>query len=265
MARDGAEAQRAILYTVGLDGVRTVCARWAGPFADTGDTLEQVEERALRQANLLGGVHTFLLELRTLDDVVLGTEFFRVGAENFGNTERSLLSEPANDGGRMAQMMRHNEALMKGATLSFRETTAALLRDRELTGRRAEFLEEKYMKALEVVSSVVMHQHEHEIGLIKAKGNAAAKEKVVEKVAGLIPEVLASFVSGKTGQAANGAAIAAKGLFSSISGEQMQAILGALDDGQRLQLIGLMKRLAAENEGVESPPNKANGDARATH
>lgn len=263
VTREAAHAARATLYTVGLDGVRTLCARWPGPFADLAELVEQVEERALRQANTLGGVHNFMFELHDASGQPIGCEVFRVGAENFGDSSRSMLSEPANEGGLVAQLMRHNEAIMHGHTKGFQQTTATLLKDREITARRAEFVEEKYMKGLELFMSAVMGERAHEIELLKANANAQVKGELVKRVAGLIPEVLASFVSGKTGQAANGAAIAAKGLFSTLTQDQMQAILGALDQGQQLQLIGLMKRLAAEAEGKPQPQH--GGGANGAH
>lgn len=237
------------LYTVGLDGVRTLCLAWPGPFEDVNDLIEQVEARALRQANALGGVHAFQLELVDSAGAALGTEFFRVSAEAFSDG-RSIVSEPANEGGLVAQMMRHTEAIMRTGVTGNEKTLQAAHKMLEQTSKRAEFAEGKFLDMLTVVHNLMVGERETQVELVKATARAKATEQIGAKIAGLIPQLSAAFLSGHAGPTggAHAAALLAKDLFSSITREQLQGILGPLRPEQQAAFFSLMKVLAAEHE-----------------
>jgi hypothetical protein len=254
------------LYTVGLDGVRTPCLTWPGPFDDPLELVEQVEARALRQANALGGVHAFLLELVGPDGAVLGTEFFRVSAESFSDG-RSIISEPANEGGMLAQMMRHNEVVIRTGVQGSEKTLQAAHKMIEQVGKRAEYAEAKFLEMLTTLHSVMTGERETQVAMVKAEARATATKQIAGKIASLIPEISAAFVKGNSGPAgaAHAAAISAKGLFSTITSEQLNGILGHLNVEQQMQLFGLMKRLSAEHEqqaAAEAAPNGGNNGAK---
>lgn len=263
-----ATAFAATLYTVGLDGVRTLCLRWAGPFPDPRELIEQIEERALRQANALGGVHAFQLELSGATGDVLGTEFFRVSAESFADG-RSIVSEPANEGGLVAQAMRHVEAVMKVNVQSTEYGLRSAHKLIEQATRRAEFSEEKMLGMLALVHTMISGERETQVALVRAEARGAATKQIAGKIAMLIPEISAAFLSGNAGPkgAAHAAALRAKSLFSSITKEQLSGILGHLQPEQQMGLFALMKGLAAENEAQqkEEASSAGGGTNGASH
>lgn len=244
-------AHAAVLYTVGLDGVRTPCLRWQGPFGDTAELVEQIEERALRQANALGGVHAFMLELAGADGAVLGTEFFRVSAESF--RDGSIVSEPANEGGVLAQMMRHTEALMKTHVQGGQINLQAAQKMIETSSRRAEFAEAKFLDMLTTVHSILTGERQAQVDLVKAEARAAATKQIGGKIAMLIPEISAAFLSGTAGPkgAAHAAVLRAKNLFSTITPDQLKGILGLLEVEQQGAMLALLAGLAKEHEAEQ--------------
>lgn len=262
--------QSARLFTIGLDGVRTLCKLWQGPFEDMRDLHEEVEERALRQANTLGGVHNFLFEVYDAGGGSLGTEVFRVGAEALEG-ERSMLSEPANEGGVVAQLMRQNEALVrtgvyerKEMTHAFKEVQQAMGKLLSLSHGRAEYAEGKYLEAMQVFQQAIVGEQKHTLELERARGNADAKRQLAEKVSNYIPYVLGAFVkNGPLKNASQATAIGVKNLFESLKQEQIEAILGLMTPEQQRALFTVFQS-AAEAEGPSDPakqpkPNGANG------
>jgi hypothetical protein len=264
LIRSQPAATAATLFTIGLDGHRTVCLRWLGPFADQAELYEQVEERALRQANALGGMHNFMLELVDAKGEQLGTEFFRVGAEGFG--ERSMLAEPANEGGVLAQSMRLTEALARLQVMGSEKNMNAAHKLIDALGRRAEHSETKYLDGIQTIARALAADRASEVEAIKATGNAQAKGVIANKVAALIPQVLASFLSKNAGPQgpAHASALRMKDFTSTLTGEQFESILGVLRPEQQGALAALLSGVHAENvaETAQPTPPTGNGDAR---
>lgn len=257
-----AAALVATLYTIGLQGQRTVCLAWRGPFPDPiDDLIEQVEERALRQANALGGVHAFQLEMADAEGRVLGTEFFRVSAEPMG----SIVAEPANEGGVLAQHMRLLEACFRSQVGGSEKLLHQAIKMMERSDARAVHFEDSYLKALITVGDAIRGEREHELEIRKIEAHGKSKEIVARKIAALLPEVTAGVFNRYGGPqgAAHAAAISAKGLFESIDGEQLQAIMNALRPEQQAGLFALMKRLAKEEEARAAQEPKTEQVAHA--
>lgn len=268
-----AGAQSAKLFTLGLDGHRTLCKRWAGPFEDMRDLHESVEERALRQCNTLGGIHNFCFELYDGAGNALGSEVFRLSAEALEG-DRSMLSEPANEGGVLAQLMRQNEALVrtgvyerKEATVAFREVFGAMQKLVALSHGRSDHAEGKYLEAMQTFHKMITGEQQHTVELEKARGNAEAKRVLAEKVSGYIPLLLGSFVkNGPIRNAGAATAIGVKNLFESLKAEQVEGILALLTPEQQNALIAMVQAA----EVAETPPgatnqSKPNGSNGARH
>lgn len=212
------------------------------------ELLEQVEERALRQANVLGGSHAFLLEAYNDREQVIGSEVFRVTAEILPNGQ-SIVAEPPNEVGAFAQMMRHNEAQARTGVAQFQAYSHAAQRLFDSATKHSASLEGRLQGLLERMEALVLGEYESKIALAKVEADAKLKQAVVERVGNILPEVAGSLMGKVSGTPGAAAAIKAKGAFSSLTGEQLQTILGCLNQDQRIALLGLMKSLAADSEG----------------
>lgn len=248
--RHGATAFAFVLYQVASDGTRVLCDVWKAPFENKAELLEQIEERALRQANVLGGVNTFWVEARDGAERPMGSEIFRVTAEALPGGA-SIATEPSNEGGAFAQMMRHNEALLRATTLGFDKVLGHALKQLDVQGKRADAMEQRHLSSLEILSKVISGERETQLQLAREEASSKMKEKILTRALGVLPEALAGFMGRKPEGAAAAAAMSAKGIFSTLTLEQMQHIMGCLNIEQQAALMGLMKRLAAEEEKQE--------------
>lgn len=259
-------AGSAALYTIGLQGHRTLCTRWA-PLPDEAELIEQIEERALRQANVLGGMHNFMVELYDATGQPLGSEVFRLAAENFGDTSRSLLTEPANEGGIVAMSMRHTEASNRTLVEFAHKVMTGIVKPLEAVTRRLSASEEHQLAMMQAVQTLVFQDRAQEAEIERAQGSAKAKAIMAERVAGLLPAVAAGIVSklAPQGGAAQFAAAGAEAFFSSIRADQFTKLVEIFDPDQRMQLFAFMEGLAKqkqEQERAEAQKGQ-NGHAKA--
>lgn len=261
-------AASAALYTIGLDGHRTLCLRWQGPFSSVEDLNEAVEERALRQANALGGVHNFLFELTAPDGSSLGSEVFRVSAEAMTG-DRSMLSEPANEGGVLAQTMRLLEAHARINVQLVKGTQDNLLKQNEMLSRRADASEARYLSGMEVFMQALTGERQAEVEAIRADGNARAKLAIANRIGTLLGPLAAGLLKKQLPGAAGASAASAvnmQTLAGSLTTEQMEGIMQLLTPEQNATLFALLAPVKAEQEQTEVPAAPArkvpNGDAR---
>lgn len=245
-----ASAASVALYTVSVQGSRSRCTSWTAPF-QWAEVLEAAEERALRQANTLGGVHAFCLEVCDAKGAALGTEYFRVTAEAFG--ANAMVSEPANEAGVLAQQMRLTEAVFRTQVLGAEKLLDKAAKMIERADKRAENFESRYVESLNVVASVITGEREFALEMAKVEKHAESKAVLVKKIASMVPVVTGAFLAKNAGPkgAAHASAVRAKGLFETINPQQFRAILELLQPEQQAALFDLMKGLAAEAEAEQ--------------
>lgn len=249
----GSGAAKLRLYAIAVDSSRTLLQEWLGPF-DTAtaqtQALEELEERALRHANVLGGSHAFYLDVRAPGDEPLGCEVFRVSAETLPGA--ALATEPANEAGLVGQAQRHAETFFKMATEAWRGAMVAMggtLDDhrRELKELRAERSE-----MFAVVKASVLEEHQRELELKKLAGRQELAKRLASTVEAVLPDVAAGIVHKVAKSPAAAAALDVRGLVSTLRPEQLAKILETLDPEQRLLMINAMKHLAAEKAAQEA-------------
>ncbi|HKY36464.1 MAG TPA: hypothetical protein VJN18_11025 [Polyangiaceae bacterium] len=194
---------------------------------------------------------------------MLGTEFFRVSAETWSDG-RSIVSEPANEGGVLAQMMRHTEAIMRTGVTGSEKTLQAAHKMIEQTAKRAEFAEAKFLEMLTTVHTFITQERETKVAMVKAEARAEVVKQIGGKITSIIPQISAAFLSGNAGPQGPeyAAALQARELFSSITQEQLQGMLGHLNGGQQMAFFGIMKALAKaaeQQKGAADKPAAATG------
>lgn len=252
-----AEAWRKVtLYALAQNLSRQTLQSWQPPI-EQRELLEQIEERALRQANVLGGSHAFLVETFDAGDKVLASEVFRVSAEVLPNGV-SIAHEPANEGGLLAQLMRHNEAQTRTGVLAFEKTSNATLRALEALAKNTQSTEQRYADLLGRMQDLVLGEHQMRVELAKEEGHQKLKHLFAERVAGILPEVIGTVTGKLSGTPGAAAAVKAKAAFDTLRPEQLNTILGVLDMEQKIAVMGLLKSLAEDAE-------KHSGGSHAAH
>lgn len=260
LAKHGEVAYSARLCVLTVDGARVPCDSWAGPFSDEAkrlELLEDVEERALRQANLLGGSHAFWLELFDHEKVPLGTEVFRVSAEATPDG-KSLASEPANLPGITAQMMRQNENLHRVVLSHFRDESDRHRAEIQDARARQAQLEDKVFKGIEIVQEALLGEREHQLAIVKANARADLQKELMGSIKGLLPEVAAGVIHKQAGAPAAAAAVGIKGLIDTLTPEQFEGIAALLKPEQQILLVQAMRRIA-EADATAKAQEKADG------
>lgn len=247
-----------LLSVIASDGSRMACNRWdVGRDVDDAykETFEQIEERALRQANALGGTHAFILEwYRQCEGErprVEGHEVFRVSAETAPGGR--FMSEPANEGGLVAQAMRHQETNQKHLSAMFDRAMHHMGRTLDRISERAEKAETRYVESMGVFLESIANKQAHEVELVKAQGNAEVKAQLAGRVATLIP-AMAGRVMEHFGK--EGFQVRLRGFFETLKPEQFGGILQQLQPEQQALLLEMAKPIIAELEEEKARAGK---------
>lgn len=236
---------KATLYALGQDLTRQPCQTWLSGTLERAELLEQIEEVALRRANVLGGNHAFLVELCDDGGTVLASEVFRVSAEVLPNGV-SIAHEPANEGGLLAQLMRHNEANARTGVLQFQATSKATLEALNTISKHSQTVESKFTELMMRMQQLVLGEAETRVAIAREEGKQRSYNILAEKVGAVLPEVLGSMAGKLSGTPGAAAAIKAKGAFDTLTPQQLEHIMQVLDMPQKIALVGLLKTLAGE-------------------
>lgn len=253
--RSGAECASIALYHLALDSTRTLCARWPGPInvENQAEVLEQIEERALRQANVLGGSHAFHLEAVDAQKQILMTEVFRVSAESLPGATGMLATEPANEAGAFAQLMRHNEVLFRLSTDAWRGANYVVAEQLRRQDAQLQAFELERANMLRIERETYTERMQHERDMAKQKRNAELQDQVFKQLQAIAPEVLALIREKKVGDVEGAAAVGFKGLVETLRPDQMTKIFDALEPGQQVTLMNAIKRIAAASNAKVEP------------
>jgi hypothetical protein len=237
------------LYHLAADSSRVLCQRWTGPIDDVrrAEVLEQIEERALRQCNVLGGSHAFYVEAYDNARQVLMSEVFRVTAEALVGAN-ALATEPPNDIGQRAQQMRHQEKMHQ---LYIDAIRAAVAASGDTVQRQQAVIaqyDQDRMAWLTLSRESIHQNQQHELELRKVEANAAKWKGFLEQLQQIAPEVMAMVRHKKIGDVAGAAAIGMRGFLETLKPDQVETIIKVLDGPQQLVLVEAMKRLATADE-----------------
>lgn len=259
----GATCASVALYHLAVDSSRILCQRWAGPIDEHNrhNVLEQIEERALRQANILGGSHAFYIEAVDAQRQIMMTEVFRVSAESLVGAN-ALATEPANDVGQRAQQMRHQENLHRLYTDAIRDTLNAAT---ELVGQQRAVIKEQsadHIAYLQASRESIRNQQAHELELRKVEANAAKWKGFLEQLQQVSPEIMAMVRHKKIGDVAGAAAIGMRGFIETLKPDQLTQIANVLEPTQQLVLFEAIKRLASADEAERLKKEEANSAAK---
>jgi hypothetical protein len=182
---------------------------------------------------------------------------FRVAGNNEDFEPGLAPSEPPTEKGLVAQLMRHNEGIMKTMTVSQGYMTGTLQRENQ---RLAE-MNEKF--ALQQVDFMILLQdtldtaHSRRLKEKKEEADLAMRDGIVSKVDSLLP-VIINRIAGKNIMPVPDPSFALMGaLLENLSDEQQSALLELLEPHQRpvfAEMLSEYEKKKAESMGLK--PNK---------
>lgn len=250
------DAERFALLLVNVEGSATFCDAWPASLGFE-EIRDSVEDKAARVAAMGATVCNFMLRAEgvkrqdgTRED--LGFESFRV-ASQVAKTTGALMSEPANEAGLLAQLMRHNETNLR---TTFQVQGVMFTQQQEEVRRLREQVtqfDERRIELFQLVEGLTTEKAARELAERKEQHTQQLKEKALNSLLPLLT-IAADSVMGKVHPegAALTAAHMAKDLFSTLKQEQVVEMLKHLEPEQAAQVIRMYRMLVQqENKGNE--------------
>lgn len=167
-------------------------------------------------------------------------------------------SEPATKTGHLAQLMRHNEVILKSFMLGQSHTQAShdkiigvlASQNTELLAHNKE-MEQHRLRNLELQEALLTNQHERDLEVMEQERKEKTYSELLDTVKLLGPAFVNRMGKGKNGQkllpeTASPNELAFKALIESLSEKQKMAFLGTLKESQKVALMELFKG-ASEN------------------
>lgn len=232
--------------------VETFCETLAG----------EIELKATDDAEGLGGVQRYTINCFFKNSDGSQTRYiFKVDASDGEETEDSgeYMTEPPSMKGLISQLMRHNEATMRTATMVTNHNMTLQQRIIERQAEQVEkLLSEKYDN-MRTMEGVLSEQHKRKLEEMEQLSNQQFREEIIKKVALLAP-VVANRIAGRTivpvGSPMNASLVA---LRESLTQEQMQALMGVLRPEQAMAVIEMLQSVTPPSEEEKADDKSKNG------
>ncbi len=219
------------------------------PEEDCLELVHDIEEAASCDADGLGGVQRYKLLAYFVRESVPRRFTFRMKGAGDEVEDDDALSEPATKQGHMAQMMRHNEAIMRISVSSQAKVSAIMQKtvasqqdqiDKLLKDRRAGF---------EMMEDLRSKHHERELATLEFEHSADMKEKALEKGSMLIPAIV-NRLSGRKilPESATPAEQMMLSLAESLSAEQIEKLLMTMSADQQVTFCELLEATRKEEK-----------------
>lgn len=173
----------------------------------------------------------------------------RIRLRGEGEEDESGEERPDRDG-IISQMMRHNEALMRMATMGAQATISHLTRQLEASQNTVAKLTEQKAQAQELLETVKSRQVERELMVIESEAEQTRKNAlvttVVSKMENLLPIILSKLGGGGAKMLSDRETRVLKSFVGQLSQEQIMAMAGHLSMEQQIALMSMIKELNNE-------------------
>jgi hypothetical protein len=160
-------------------------------------------------------------------------------------------SEPATDKGMRAQLMRHNEALMKIALGNIQQMMAIQGRTIDRLTEQNEELQAHRLEGVKVVERLLTQEGERRIATQKAEASEKRKERAFEQIQMLAPVVINKLTGTKLLPEGAAGADVLKRLLTSITPEQLAGLQKVLTPQQTIAVVELWEQYVKPPEGRE--------------
>jgi len=163
---------------------------------------------------------------------------FRLRGEGEDDTDEG--EEPPNEKGLLAQMMRHNEALMRMNTMAMGGVMTTLAKRLEAAEKFNEVLiaqRHSYLESLENAKSL---QHDRDMEALQISGHEDRKAELFKKLEMILPLVINKVTGRKLLPEGTGGDVFST-LANSLTPEQLQAIAPYLTQEQQMMFLTLLK------------------------
>lgn len=249
--RDGACRKFVLRHQTGGKGGGAQVSMWEVEshhrHADSANALaEEISMTAESDASGIGGTQRYVLHAyHGESEKPTDRLTFRVDGDEEGDSD-DFSSEPANAKGVLSQMMRHNEAMMKGTLMGLTSVMTTMQRQMAKQADRLEHMETDRFRTIEVMERLFSQEHQRKLELQKQESRESMTRELMGKLQLFLP-VVANKIAGKQLMPAPVNEVLT-GFLNTLSPEQAATIFGALNDEQRHFLQEFMS--AASGDGA---------------
>lgn len=226
------------------------------------DSVNEIETSAHTDAGGIGGPQKYMVFafFERSEAKPLARFPFLEHASDEGSDEEGaeLDTESPNARGLTAQLMRHNEALMRTSMMGITQIISTLQRQVSKQSDTIEKLVEEKFNNLEMMENVLSKKQERDIELREAENKQKLLTDAAEKAMGLMP-IVVNKLMGKTVMPApsiNDELL--KSFLSSITPEQLDSLVSILKPEQSMVVMELYQKLLQSKESGDSEsPDKS--------
>lgn len=224
------------------------------------DTVNEVETSAHTDAGGLGGPQKYMLFAffeRSEAKPLARFPFLEHASDDVGGGDGDELdTESPNAKGLTAQLMRHNEALMRTTMMGITQIIGTLQRQVSKQSETIEKLVQEKFDNLDTMEQLLGKKQERELEMREAETKQKLLTDAAEKAMALMPIV----VSKLTGKALPGAPTAndelLKTFLSTITPEQLDKLTSILSPEQTMVVLELYQKLNPQTEAGALPPGE---------
>lgn len=207
-------------------------------------------EAACSDANGLTGVNNYAFIVFRSEDPSNYTARFVwrfVSEDEVEEEKNDGLTEPATKQGLLSQLMRHNEAMMRGMTVGTQQIITSLQRQNEALARTVELATKNQVDQVQAVQELYDRKQERDLERIREESAYALKQELWGDVKPLLPVILKRLTGAKMlGSGKKDEAL--KTILGSFKVEQFEKLQEILNPQQLAMLSELMMEVQAEQE-----------------
>jgi len=238
-------------------------------WSDPSETAKDIWEAAQQTAQSLGGPQRFQLSIFDLDDVgseeALRTCPFVVdsGLAQPGDSE---VSEPPNNDGLMAQLMRFNNEMFRQHNAAIGALSHHLARTCENQAEQIERLMRDRMQSLVSIEELLSNKHARDLAARENEAAIERKKELFEKVMSLAP-IVVNKITGKemVRQVASPLEATVTAFMETIKPNQLDAIAssGIFNQQQQLLFATLLEQMTKHMISIEEKKQQQEAAAKA--
>ncbi len=225
------------------------------------ETVNRLEADSMADAGGIGGVQSYVvlsLFEKSGERPLARFTFREAGHDEVFDDDES---EPATKTGHVAQMMRHNEAIMRIATVASGQALSYLQRVNASQGETIEKLIAERMANFEVVETLKSQHFERALILEKERNQDKRTQDAFEKLMALAP-VVVNKIAGKRllPEHTTPEKEMLKSLLESLTPAQFESLQTILKPEQAVLIASMMEQFSRE----EPPSQSGNGSANSS-
>lgn len=232
-------------------------------------SIHELDATASQDANGFGGVQTYVIQAYFKEEEKsLARYTFKVQGADDDEEGGSASSEPPNKVGVTTMLMRHQEAIMRTATMGQAQVVGTLMRQNAVLSEMVEKFMSERLETVTLLESLLSRKQERDLEVQREASKQAMLTDAFDKIMTLAPIVVAKFAGkGSMPGVESPMEVQIRGLLETITPDQFQQLTGTLKPEQQFALAEIYQGLQdaekkrAEEKGKKHPKQLKGKDA----